>query len=265
MRHSNTVDDVIDFILANAPSEGEEAKKPFPARRFKYELVDSAVNELHAEGRFLDLEAYDIRGTLHMWHTKEGVTNYALARKATKNLIKTLQEKSPDKKLEEILPTIMAEHFLHAPSNRYQTILGGMMASVYESSPYDALKDLVNNDPKLAEFRDLQPYDMQKPPENTWNKKDGTKNYELARQATKQLVKELQKQNPDKELEQIFLTITARQFYHVPINRYRTTLGGMLANVYECSPYQALKDLAEHDDELRKYLPIIEELRHKAA
>ncbi len=252
-KRPSTIEDVIDFIEANAPSEDEEAKKnPFKGRRFDYELVDAAIEELHREKRFLDLEAYDLRGTNRLWNTIEG-TNFDLARRATKKLLKVLQEQNPDKTLEQILPTITTEYFQKTPINRYQSTNSGMAGCVYDNSPYDALKDLIENDPELTEFRDFQPYDMRYSPQNTWNKKDGTKNYELARQAVKQLIKKLQEQNPDKTLEQILPTITQADFAQTPINRYKTTLSGMIQHTYESSPYAALKDLIDNDPEFENF------------
>ena len=97
---------------------------------------------------------------------------------------------------------------------------------------------------------------------NTWNKPNGTKNYKLARHATKTLLKKLQDKT-GKKLEEILPTITQDTFYHTPINKYNTKLSGMLTHVYDHSPYQALKDFAVHDKEFEQYRSIIEKLKHR--
>jgi len=250
-KRPKTIDDVMRFILANAPPEGVKIKKsPFKGRRFEYDLVDGAISELHAQGRFLDLEAYDIKGTKDMWNTEEGKNN-ELARKATKQLIKKLQEEQPDKELTQIT----YETFSKYPINRYQTTLGGMLVSIpgYKNSPYATLKDLIDADPELEQYRDFQPYDMKSAPQNTWNKPDGSKNYELARHATKTLLNKLQKDQVNKTLAEILTEIILDTFYKYPINKYGTTLGGMICNVHENSPYDALKKLIDNDPEFKEY------------
>jgi hypothetical protein len=253
-KHSNkTIDDVIRFILENSPREGEEVKKnPFKGRRLPYDLVGGAIDELHSEGRFLDLESFDISGTFDMWHTSEGFTNFELARKGIKQLLKSLQRKSAIP-LEQIIPKIGYDTFHTTPINKYKTTLCGMLAQVYEDSPYTALKDLIDHDEEYAEFRDLQPYDMHHAPRNTWLDNVGTKKHELARNATKQLLKTLQRQKPAIPLEQIIPQIGHDTFNITPINKYKTTLIGMLCHVYDGSAYQALKDLIDHDKEYAEF------------
>ncbi len=253
MGRPKTVDDVIRFILANAPPKGVQIKKnPFEGRCFEYALVDGAIGELHAQGRFPDLEVYDIKGTRNLWNTEEG-KNYDLARRATKTLLNKLQKDQPNKTLAEILTEITHDTFYKYPINKYGTTLSGMFQEVHEDSPYDALKDLIDNDPELTEYKDFQPYDMKKAPQNMWNKKDGSKKHELAREATKTLLNKLQKDQPNKTLAEILTEITCDTFYKYPINKYGTTLSGMLNGVHEDSPYDALKDLIDNDPELAEY------------
>src|SRR5690606_22225485 len=141
------------------------------------------------------------------------------------------------KTLEELLQNITARTFFKQPINRYATTLSGMLVQVYENSPYDALKDLIDHDKELAEFKNFQPYDMQKAPQKMWEGKQGKT---LARHATKTPLTTIQRTS--KPLEELLPTITPRTFYKQPINKYATTLGGMLQHVYEGSPYDALKD-----------------------
>jgi hypothetical protein len=103
------------------------------------------------------------------------------------------------------------------PINRYGTTLGGMINSIYDNSPFDAIKDLVDNDEELTLFRDFQPYDMNMSPLGTWKQKDGTMNKELARQATKTLLKKKQEVT-GLPFEQLLPTITQEDFYMMPIN-----------------------------------------------
>jgi len=248
---AKTIDDAIDFILANAPVEGVVCEKScFPRSGFQYTLVDVAIDELHRRGEFLDLEAYDVRGTFNMWHTTEGITNNELARRGTRTLLTKLQQDNLDKTFEQILPNITKQDFSKTPINKYGTTLKGMLTSVYDASPYEALKDLIDHDEELEEFKDFQPYDMRMAPQKSWK---GPKGRKLARQATKTLLQKIQAENPDKKLEQIIPNITKQTFYTTPINRYGTTLHGMLVSVYDDSPYNALKDLIDNSKDLINY------------
>lgn len=253
MQSRKTIDDVIRFITVNAPPEGTIIKKnPFRGKRFYYTLVDGAIRELHAQGRFLDLEAYDIKSVLDIWNAEEG-KNYELARRATKNLLNKLRQDNPKKTLVQILTKITQKTFHNYSINRYHTTLNGMLQRVYEDSPYEALKDLIYSRPELAKYKDFQPYDMKCAPMKTWNKKDGSKNYKLARHATKTLLNKLQTKRPNKTLTQILTEITENKFFHFPINKYKTVLSGMLGKVYDNSPYDALKDLIDNDPEFAEY------------
>lgn len=262
-----TIDDVVDFITANAPPEGEAVtENPFKGRRFPYDVVDHAVEELHGDGRFLDLEAFDIPGTGSraggMWHTAEGITNYGLARKGTKKLLEVLQREQPGKMLEQILPDITLEHFKKTPINRYGTTLGGMI-QLYDNSPYKALKDIFDNDKGFEQFRDFEPQDMKCAPINTWFNKNGTRNYSLLRRVTKQLIRTLQAQQPHKKLEEILPGITDEDFRTTQINRYGTTLRGVM-DAHDDSPYHALRDLIDHDDEFAEFRDLQKQDMRKA-
>jgi len=249
-----TIDDVIRFIEINAPSEGDAVKqRPFGGRRFSYELVEGALSELHAQGKFLDLDAYDVGTTVNIWVAEDGSKNYDLARSATKALLGKLQEINPDKTLAQILSEITTTTFNKQPINKYQTTLGTMLVLVYDGSPYAALKDVIDSDLELAEFRDFEPYNMKCGPLNMWNKKDGSKNHDLAKTATKMLLKKLQKEMPDKTLAQILADVSAEEFKMLPIDKYQTTLGGMLWEAYGGSPYAALKDVIDSDLELAEF------------
>ncbi len=241
-----TVDDVVDFILSNAPPGASFTENPFKGTRFTYDIVTRAVGKLHRKKRFLDLNEFDIPGTSYMWR-ENGVVNYELARKATKQFLVALQEWHPRKTLEQIIPEITERQFYKIPINRYGTTIGGMLQHVYRLSPYNALKDLFDNCAEFAHFRDLQPYDMGCAPKKTWLNKDRTKNYVLARKATRQLLSALKKKYPKKNLTQIITGITAKHFKSTPINKYNATLGCVL-KVYDDSPYAALMDLFNFDD-----------------
>ena len=58
--------------------------------------------------------------------------------------------------------------------------------------------------------------------------------------------------------------VEAGELLGTPLNRYGTTLGGMLDQVYARSPYLALRDLAEHDSRYRTYLPSILRRRYRS-
>jgi hypothetical protein len=185
------------------------------------------------------------------WINDDESKNFALAREATKVLIKKLQQERPGKPLAEILTEISPETFYRQPINNYNTTVRGMLTYVYDGKAFKALKDLIDNDDEFAKFSDFKPYDMKRA---NWRNPNGTKNFALAREATKMLIKKLQQEQPGKPLEQVLSEIKRRTFCKHPINRYNTTLGGMLAVVYCSITRKALMDLTKNDDEYRRYL-----------
>ena len=259
-----SIDDVVAFISCNAPQEGQSTtKNPFRGRKFPYETADLAIEELHKKRKYLDLEAYDLLGTMRMWHTSSEGTNYELARKATRKLLQKLDSKQTTASRVALLPTITQHHFHRVTINQYGTTLHGMLAAVYDNSPFSGIKDLIQHDADFAEFSDFQQYDMKKARRQTWFDKDKNKNYPLARLTTKLLLQKIKEQKGDVSWAEILPTIRADMFHNTPINRYGTTLRGMINLVYAGSPYLALKDLIEHDAEMRNFCSVIETRRHQ--
>lgn len=250
MRKNCSVEDIVQFIEEHV----QNGDFPFPIKRCKYSSVEAAVNSLHLQGRFLDLDVYDLRGTTNLWRSN-GDTNFELARRAIRQFVNCLQKKG---KLEDLLPRISQKQ-CYKPFNRYGTNLRGPL-SVYGGSPYRALKDLFDNDDDFADCRDFQPYDLLCAPKKTW-KNNGSMNYGLAGQATKQLILKMVERKRDLNgslffrdaILKILPEICSETFRKIEINKYHTTLENMLAIVFRNSPYRAIRNLVENDDEFKEF------------
>ncbi len=263
-RPEPSIADVIRFIQSRVSHQDSVFRKnPFVGQRFHYRLVRRALAELHRAGRYLALEAFDIKGTLYLWKGPGGV-NYTLARDATKRLISSLQARLPGITLERILPEINLRCFTHVPIDNYGTTLGGMLANVYGNSPYQALKDLIDHDGDFSSFRDFQPSDMRKAPQETWKQKGGKRDYRRARDLTRRCLELIIHRHPDLTMDTLLSKVETAELMGTALNKYGTTLGGMLDQVYGRSPYLALRDLAEHDPRYREYLPAIRRRRYRS-
>ena len=93
-------------------------------------------------------------------------------------------------------------------------------------------------------FQDLKEYHFSQAPRNLWTKKDGTKNFELARGATGELVETLKERYGWND-EEVRENIGVEHFHKEPI-RYNKTLSGMLQLVYGTSPSAAIEDYFKH-------------------
>ena len=124
------------------------------------------------------------------------------------------------------------------PMNRYGTTLNGVLDK-YRDSAAEAVLDLVMNDDRYREFRDLGRVDFPDQ-RNIWNLKDGKKNYELARKATGMLMTKLDVQGCP--LADIRARVTDPVFRNTEINRYGTKLEGMVKRTYDHSTRKAIED-----------------------
>jgi len=129
------------------------------------------------------------------------------------------------------------------PMNRYGTSLIGLL-DYYRDSAAEAVLDLVMNDDRYKEFRDLSKIDFPDQ-RNIWNLKDGKKNYELARKGTGMLMTKLNIQ--DCTLPDILARVTDPAFRNTEINRYGTRLEGMVKRTYEHSTRKAIEDWYTYD------------------
>ncbi len=245
-----SVEDIIEFIEEHVRTE----ELPFPIKRCKYDTVDAALRQLHSNGQFLDMDVYDLRGTVNLWRSN-GDVNFELARRAIKRFVEDLQEKG---RLEDLLPNLSQRQF-HKPFNKYGTNLRGPL-SVYSGSPYKALKDLFDSDDDFADFRDFQPYDLHSAPKNTWKNK-GSMNYKLARQAAKQLIQRLVERKRELKgslsvrdaMLKVLPEISSGTFRNTEINKYGTTLENMLSIVFRNSPYRVIRNLIENDEKFKEF------------
>jgi hypothetical protein len=208
-----------------------------------FAAIQDLVMHDDAFSEYRDIMPYDMgMAPQNTWNLPDGNKNVALARNATKRLLARLRA-TQGGSLEEILPSVCGEMFQSVPVDRYGATLRGMLSAVYDASPYAALKDLIDSDPELAEFRDFKPYDMSQAPQYTWTLRDGSRNYALAREATRQLIAAVQ--HSRSLLGEAASTVKYEDFSSTSINRYGTTLGGMLQMVYDGSSRAAIADALE--------------------
>ncbi|MEK6823223.1 MAG: hypothetical protein AABY13_05315, partial [Nanoarchaeota archaeon] len=86
-------------------------------------------------------------------------------------------------------------------------------------------------------------FDFNCAPRHTWCTPD--KNHPLAREATGLLLHALQRDN-GWNLDTAVVEVTLPSFESVPIDKYGTTLGGMLSIIYNSSPGTAVRDYLRH-------------------
>ena len=249
-----TLEDHVDSIIAAQGPKGALKK------RYQYNFLEEILNVIHSRGEFRDLRAYHFKGAINMWHTTEGITNYELAREATGELLDVLKERY-GWDYEHVIQNIRAKHFQNEPI-RYNTTLCGMMHNIYEDSPSWAVMDFLQNHPDedvRKKFKDLKPYHFSDGQKHIWTKKDGTKNYELARQAIGELIAKLKEKHRWSD-EQVIENINLKHFQNEPI-RYNATLSGMIAIVYDDSPSRAVIDFYRNhpDEEVRKQFSDLKE------
>ena len=232
-RRRLTLDDHVDSIIAAGGPQG--ALK----RVYRIDILDEILHEIHSKGQLLDLRAYHFKSTHGIWR-EGGYVNYKLARQAIGELTEILKEKHAWSN-EQIIQNISKNHF-NKELLKYGVTVGGMLYCVYGSSPSRAMIDFLKNHPDeevSKKFSDLKEYHFGRV-QNMWNKKDGTKNFELSRQATGELLDILKKRN-GWDYEQVVEKINREHFSNEPI-KYNATLRGMLASVYEDSLHAAVKD-----------------------
>ena len=239
-----TLEDHVNSIIADGGPDGALKK------RYQYDFLEEILDEIHSRKKLLDLRAYHFKGTVNMWSEEDSI-NYELARQATGELIETLKEKYAWND-EQVIENITAKHF-HKETIKYGVRVAGMLTHVYENSPSQAVTDYFQNHPNEKtknKFKDLKEYHFKAIQKHLWTKKDGTKNYELARQATGEFLDTL-KERYGWDYEQVIENIRAKHFLKEPI-KYNATLSGML-RVYNHSPSQAVIDFLQHhpNEEIR--------------
>jgi|GEM_PF-4185786 len=124
------------------------------------------------------------------------------------------------------------------PINRYGTTLQGLIDK-YDDSPAKAILDLVRNDERYRDYRDLAEFDFPDQ-RNIWNLKNGRKNYALARKAMERFLEKLELL--DETLPEIRRRVSERTTQAVEINRYGTTIYGMVKRAYSGNLTAAIND-----------------------
>ena len=219
--------------------------------RYHYNELQDILDKIHEIGALPDLRAYHFYNTKGIWKLPDGTKNYPLAREATGELLDTLKE-IYGWELEDVVKNITSDRF-KKEKIKFGATIEGMVRSVYEDSPYNAIRDYLQNQPdeKVRErFSKLRPYHFRWSQRGTWKKKDGTKNYELAREATGELIETL-KERYGWNLEDIAENITQDHFKTEKVI-FGATLGGMLARVYDDSARAAISDYLAHLKAKRK-------------
>ncbi len=205
------------------------------------------LKAIHLKRKLLDLRAYHFSDVLNIWNLKDGTINYELAREATGELLNALMGRYGD--YEQIVANIQKRHFCEEQI-LYGANLSGMLQRVYDSTQSKAVIDYLQNHPNKevsSHFKDLREYHFGYTKHSTWTTK-GRKKYELARQATGELLDVLKERN-GWDYEQVVQNIQQKHFISEAIRHGGATLGGMLANVYDDSPSKAVIDfLKNHTD-----------------
>ncbi|MEK6822220.1 MAG: hypothetical protein AABY13_00195, partial [Nanoarchaeota archaeon] len=208
--------------------------------------ADAVVDLIDSDPDFVawrDVRPYDFcKGGLNMWIKKDGTPNHSLARELTHNLVSTLKEERTWT-METLIASISTADMKHA-ATRYGATLSGMAQSIYRDSVAEAVIDLIAHDDRYTAYRDVRPYDFARAPNKTWVRKDGTKNYNLARELTHAVLSALLKHRP---LMDVIAHVNFEEFCTTPVNRYGTTASGMLQMVYNDSHAHAIMDLVTHD------------------
>ncbi len=235
-------------------------------RAYGASCIDAILDLVTHDNEFKhvrDLRSYDFpKAPVKAWRHEGKPTD--LARKATTQFIYQLGKiKNVDVRTLEgfktILPELTAVNFRTLPINRWETNLCGTLHSAYHNSPSDAVLDMIAHNPDFANFRDLQAYDFPKAAANTWQKKG--KPTLIAREATKTLVMVLGKENGVNPkmvsgFKKILPVLTEESFFRKPINRWGTTLAGMLTCAYGGN-VEAIMDLVTNDKEFATVKPFV--------
>ena len=186
--------------------------------------------------------------------------NRAILQKATKNLItKLAEEKNVDYRTIEgfiqVLPELTQNTLREKLVDEKGKTLNGLLLNTYKGSATNVVLDLINKDEEFKNVKDIRAYDFKAiVPQNYWIDKEGNPT-QNARYATKCLIERIaQEKGIDYRtmsgFEVILPELTQNTFYKTPINRWGTTLGGML-QAYEGSPLRAVLDVIDHDDEFK--------------
>jgi len=207
-------------------------------------ILDLINNDARFDG-IRDLREYDFPSS-----PKNTLKNPDILMEMTSKLIETIaqEEKANPTTYEgfrKILPRLKQQNFNKTKINRWGTTLESMLTKTYNGSPSKAILDLINKDQRFEQIRDLREYDFPGLPKNS------TKNKELARTMTYELVKrvaEEEKADPKTYdgLKKIRYRLDTQSFTSKPINRWGTTVYTILRIVYLGSPSKAIEDLIEN-------------------
>ena len=196
------------------------------------------------------LKPYDFKGILNIWSTKNG-KNYALARELTHQVVQTLMI-NKHWSFVELVRNVSQKDFRDTKINRWGANAGGMIGHVYEGIHSNAILDLVQNDLRYAEHRDLHWYDFQK----------SSLSGERIREPIHILLQKLMKDNGWSFVELIKNMRNPPQsagvngwndaFKRFKISRYGTTLQGVLDHYGGCAA-EAVLELVKNDPRYKEY------------
>ncbi len=217
------------------------------------------------EIRLHNLQAYDFPyAPMGTWVDEKGNPTDT-ARAATRQLIIALAaadgaDYTTFEGFKSLMPLFVQHAFHTSPINEWGTTLVGMISKAYQNSPSAAVLDLVYCDDEFEEIRrhNLRAYDFPRAPMGTWIDADNNPT-DTARAATKQLIIKLS-ENKDVNIHniagfsRILQSIKQSDFLGVVINEWGATFNGMFACAYGNSPSAAIKDLAAHDEFIRRAL-----------
>ncbi len=243
-----TIDQCVNSII--------EHRAPVLPGRVTLSVLESVLVYLDAhigddtELAFLKkLQPYDFPGTDNMWNS-EGEKNYALARGLSHLVVQKLLVNNHWTFI-ELVQNVTQKQFNETCVNQWGTTAGGMSMRIYGGHA-DAIIDLVMNDSRYAEWRDVKYYDFKKTKKRTDTE---------TREMTHIL---LQKIMDESKWDLVQLVRNMRDpppacryagwkdAFMKPMNRYDTTLMGVLDRYRDC-PAEAVLDLVMNDERYEKF------------
>ncbi len=243
-----TIDQCVNSII--------EHRAPVLPGRVTLSVLESVLVYLEArigddtELAFLkELRPYDFPGTDNIWNTETG-KNYVLARELSHLVVQKLMVNNHWTFI-ELVQKVTQKPFNDTIINKWGTTASGMAIRMYRSH-IDAIIDLVMNDRRYAEWCDVKHYDFKKTKKRT----DAE-----TREMTHTLLQKIMDENKW-DFVQLIRNMRNpsedcgytgwKHAFQKPMNRYGTTLMGVLDRYRDC-PSETVLDLVMSDERYEEF------------